>query len=94
MLKVKQGVTPKNLVIAAAAINCADGLDFDVVITSGTDGKHMKGSKHYTGEALDLRTSNIPAHQRKKYVDRLNAKLPEYDVIDEGDHIHIEYDPD
>ena len=40
MLKVKRGVTPKNLVIAAAAINSAVqiGLPVDVVITSGTDG--------------------------------------------------------
>ncbi len=94
MLKVKSGVTPKNLTIAAAAINASEGLGFDVVITSGTDGKHMRQSKHYDGNALDIRTVNIPRTARAPYLAQLRVRLGEdYDVIDEGNHIHIEYDP-
>lgn len=94
MLKVKPGVEPRILIIAAAAINAAEGLGFDVVITSGNDGTHKVGSKHYSYEALDLRTFNIPKQYRALYIDRLRFRLGNaYDVIDEGDHIHVEYDP-
>lgn len=96
MLKVKTGVKPKNLVIAAAAINTAIQIDLpvDIVITSGTDGKHMKGSKHYSGDALDLRRSNIPTKLLDTYLTRLRGRLGEdYDVVLEKDHIHVEYDP-
>jgi hypothetical protein len=33
----------------------AEGL----VITSGSDSTHMAGSKHYTGEAIDLRSKTL-----------------------------------
>ena len=94
MLKVKNGVSPKNLVIAAAAANVAHVMDVTVYITSGTDGKHMTGSKHYTGEALDLRISNLTKPQIHEVVSRLKTRLGlDYDVILESDHIHIEHDP-
>lgn len=94
MLKIKAGVTPKNLVIAAALANAAWDLPFDVVITSGTDGTHMKGSKHYSGNALDVRTSNIPKDWLKVYIDRVKNRLgPDYDLVLEVDHLHVEYDP-
>ena len=89
-------MTPKNLVIAAAAINAATQInaEWDVIITSGTDGVHKKGSKHYVGGALDLRISNIPNGQLSIYVKALKGRLgPDYDVVLESDHIHCEYDP-
>ena len=95
MLKVKNGVTPKNLQIACAAINAAIQIngDFDVIITSGTDGVHMKGSKHYTHEALDIRISNIPSTQLIPYVRALRGRLgKDFDVVLEDDHIHVEWD--
>ena len=55
MLKVKGGVLPKNLVIAAAAANAASEMAVTATITSGSDGQHMKGSRHYTYDALDFR---------------------------------------
>lgn len=94
MLKVKNGVTPKNLIIAAAIANVGWDLPFDLVITSGTDGKHMKGSKHYTGEALDVRTSNIPKGEVGLVLNRLQTRLgSDYQVLLEADHIHVEFDP-
>ena len=94
MLKVKRGVKPKILVIAAAAANAAWDEGWDVVITSGTDGQHMVGSKHYSSEALDLRISNIPVLDLPLYVERLRARLGhDYDVVLESDHIHVEFDP-
>jgi hypothetical protein len=93
MLKVKPGVTPKILVIAAAAANTAEKGGFEVVITSGTDGTHKKGSKHYSCDALDLRISNLTTPQRKALIAGLMARLgDDYDIILERDHIHVEHD--
>jgi hypothetical protein len=94
MLKVKSGVTPRNLVIAAAVANTAQILGLELTITSGTDGKHKRGSKHYSGEALDVRTRNLTKANVKRVVDMLAARLGRgYDVVLETDHIHVEYDP-
>ena len=97
MLKIKSGVKPRSLIIAAAAINTAIDIDapFDVVITSGNDSKHMKGSKHYDDAALDIRRFNIPAKWLDRFLTKLRGRLGgDYQVILEKDHIHVEYDPE
>ena len=64
------------------------------IITSGRDGKHMKNSKHYTGEAIDLRTRDLTRGKATRLLKALRDKLGnKYDVILETDHIHLEYDP-
>lgn len=95
MVKIKNGVTPRNLVILAAIANCAWDLPYDITITSGTDGKHMEGSKHYTGDALDVRIFSFPsARDKNLFFERVALRLgKDYEVIMEGDHCHIEYDP-
>lgn len=46
-----------------------------------------------TGNAIDLRTRDLSKEQREQLAQRLKDALGNnYDVIDEGDHIHIEYD--
>lgn len=65
-----------------------------VTITAGLDGKHMKGSKHYEGLALDLRTRYFTPQE----IDQISSKLiyhfeDTYDVVVHTTHIHIEYDP-
>ena len=63
----------------------------EAVITSGRDGKHMTGSKHYEGKAFDLRTWHVIEELGK----RLRAYLGKYyDVVVESDHIHIELERD
>ena len=92
MLKVKAGVTPKLLRIAAGAANVAELLGLEITITSGNDGKHMKGSKHYTYEALDFRTRDLSKTNVTKVMTMLRGRLgPHYDVILEHDHLHVEY---
>lgn len=94
MLKVKDGVTPHNLIIAAAAANVASTMEVTIVITSGTDGKHMDGSKHYTGDALDFRISNLTKSQISTFKQRMAARLgPAYQVLLEPDHVHVEFNP-
>lgn len=94
MIKIKDGVTPQLLVIAAALANLAEENGLLLVITSGTDGTHMVGSKHYKGEALDIRISNLTNEEISLVKIGLLTKLGvKYDVILEKDHIHVEYDP-
>ena len=64
------------------------------IITSTTDGRHMSGSKHYKGLAVDLRTRDLPLDVQKRYYFALNYALSKLcDVVFESDHIHIEYSP-
>lgn len=95
MVKVKTGVKPRNLLIAAGLANTSEKLGLTLVITSGTDGVHMSGSKHYNGDALDVRISNLTPAELRSTLSDLTSRLSPlgFQVILEDDHIHIEYDP-
>ena len=75
---------------------CADVFDRDsltVTITSARDGRHGHHSHHYKGLAIDIRVWEIPG-KVNFYCEKFREALgPEYQVINEQDHIHIEYDP-
>lgn len=99
MLRVKTGVTPKHLIIAAAVANAASALELNVTITSGTDGRHMKGSRHYSSEALDVRSKNFKDHKAKlAFLTHVLARLGKgYQGFLEAvgkaeEHFHIEWD--
>ena len=100
LIKFKSTVkVPKVVIIACAIINAANtlGLTHDIVVTSGNDSKHKVGSKHYSDEALDIRTKNIA--EPHKFASTIRRRLgPDYDVIledEEGpnEHLHCEFDP-
>jgi len=73
----------------------------DMVVTSCSDGKHMENSKHYTGEAFDIRCWTTPISgvqvnngTKAMYVHEIGLLLgDDWDVVAETTHIHIEYDP-
>ncbi|MFW5831267.1 MAG: hypothetical protein ACOCVA_03390 [Prolixibacteraceae bacterium] len=66
----------------------------EMVVTAGFDGSHMQGSKHYEGNAFDMRSRFYTDSELRTLLDNLRENLgPHYDVIDEVSHIHIEYDP-
>src|SRR3990167_10791086 len=71
MIKVKTGVQPPILVLMAALTNAfenaqlLDGVPGELVITSGSDGTHMKGSRHYDYAALDVRSKTFADDHRK-----------------------------
>lgn len=64
------------------------------VVTSICDGQHMKTSLHYSGLAMDIRTRDIDPTLVRPCVQELQESLgSQYDVVLEGDHIHLEFDP-
>jgi hypothetical protein len=66
----------------------------DAIVTYTTNGRHSERSLHYSGNAIDLRTRDLTREQIAAIVEQLREELgDDYDVIFEGDHIHIEYDP-
>ena len=75
----------------------------ELVVTSMRDSKHKVGSLHrwqphereLPCNAADLRTHYFDnVAQGRRVSDKLREALPDdYDVVYEGDHIHLEYDP-
>jgi hypothetical protein len=93
---IKQGVDISRLKKPAreamqAASDLLSALGDEIVVTSTYEGNHMAGSLHYANKALDF-TGRY--HFRKEYGSILEKKIgPDYDVVIEDDHIHIEYHP-
>jgi len=71
-----------------------------MVVTSLNDGQHRKGSHHYTGQAADLRTHNVPRMNLEELYGALREKLgPAWRVLLESkglpnEHFHIEPMPE
>ena len=63
----------------------------EMVVTEGTGGKHMVGSRHYDGYAVDIRSRDIDGNLIPLVLDRLKNKLgDEYDCLFETNHFHVE----
>ena len=67
-----------------------------VVITSVRDGQHMERSKHYSGDAADVRlvsrfntTENV---DMKVLAEARAALSDQFDLVLEDDHYHLELD--
>jgi len=61
------------------------------IVTSTYEGTHGAGSLHYSNDAFD---SNRPKKNPKGVAKNIKSRLgPDYDVVLEHDHIHVEYDP-
>lgn len=58
-----------------------------VYITSIREGTHSPGSFHPQGAAFDMRPGSVLAKDHKA------ALGPDFDVVDEPTHRHVEYDP-
>ena len=86
------GMRPEILLAAVAAERVYEEAGHDFTITACVDGKHMAGSLHYAGAAIDVRTRDIPLADVQKLIARIKACLgDDFDVILEVDHIHIEF---
>ncbi len=68
--------------------------DADLIVTSLLEGDHNVDSLHYKGLAVDIRIRHLSKVDQATAAARLRVALgPEYDVILEKTHIHVEFDP-
>jgi len=81
--EIRRSMSPVSKILAAY------GTEF--IITSTYEGNHGEGSLHYGDDAYDCKG---PTKQRDECVNDIKLELGDnYDVVDERDHIHIEWDP-
>ena len=101
MIHFKAGVSLENVkpqtavgMKLAEQVYMESGIEV-MVVTSVNDGRHMTGSKHYTGEAFDTRIWGISTERLQMMLVRLNTLMDHlgFDIVLESDHFHIEYDP-
>lgn len=86
------GIKPEILLSILIAERIWSTHGADLVITSLIDGKHSLGSLHYVGMAVDLRRWQLDDPEQA--VEELKAALgPDYDVILESTHVHVEFQP-
>ena len=90
-----ENATPQLIIGLIVAQYVYDSFGITLVVTSVYDGSHSVRGLHPRGRAADLRTRHFPDELKvDTVVTRLKQSLPAgFDVIQEKDHIHMEYDP-
>lgn len=93
-----RGLRPELVVAIGVAGWVFSAAGHELTVTSACEGKHSKGSKHYSGLAVDLRTRDIPGGPEgiaatSLAVDLREALGNEFDVVVEKTHIHVEFHP-
>ena len=87
-----QGIRPEMLFGLMIVSDLCRGTGAKALITSVVDGLHMINSLHYAGSAVDFILSLV--EDREDWVAELSRRLGrDFDVIDEGTHVHVEYQP-
>jgi len=67
---------------------------YDCTMTSATDRTHSRASLHYIGNGSDYSYFGVSPYNRLKIRDDVKVRLGrEFDVVDEGDHLHVEWQP-
>ena len=108
MIDLKAGVKPLKLtpqilfaMAIAETVYSAAGYPTVTVTSLGErESRHKDGSKHYTGEAVDLRLNHIAEAGKRAWIaERLTLRLAPagYDVLHEyhgttREHLHVEWD--
>lgn len=86
------GLRPEIIIALMVASEIYHTYDLTCELTCGTDSKHKEGSLHYVGLAIDIALP--PANVKDKIFSELRMNLEdEFDVVLEGNHIHIEFQP-
>ena len=73
-------------------INLLNYRGYETIITSGSekDPIHKTNSKHFVGDAVDLRSRHIPTHALKIIQHDIGTLLPNFTFLIESDHIHFQ----
>lgn len=88
------GLRPEMIIAVLVAKDVYDALKAEFVITSGIEGKHQRGSLHYAGCAIDIRTNNLQNDEKKRVADDIRDRLTDdFDVVLGKQNIHIEFQP-
>lgn len=88
------GFTPALLRILVGLMRLSEA--WVVMITAGSDGTHLDTSRHYTFEAVDVRTKHYSGNRKLAFVEAVKRELgPAFTVLleDEGgpqEHLHIQ----
>ena len=89
-----RGLQPQMALAYTIAAACYAKHGHTCVITSASDSKHGPNSLHYCGKALDIRTRDLQGLVKVTLRDEIADALgPQFDVVLESDHIHMEFDP-
>lgn len=100
-VKIKPGVTfvfaPAMFRILEVLKKISGDLGRDITVTSGSDGVHSgPNDPHYSGNALDIRTNDMPPPVKKVVLGLLLSDLgPKFSGFIEnpgkpGEHIHVQ----
>ena len=97
MLKIEKNVLVVQDVGLCLAIivahECFYSYGYTCRITSMRDGTHSSKSYHYLDSAVDCGLRDVDPRHHIKITKAIELNLPDYyDVVCEGDHIHIELD--
>ena len=66
----------------------------ELVVTCGMEGKHGRGSLHYVGYAVDVRTRDLEPEELAALVSVAKDSLgQDFDVVLEKTHLHVEFQP-
>ena len=89
------GISPQIAFAIPVIQGCTNAQEVELVVTCATDSRHKRGSKHYTGHAIDIRTRDMKNDLRKQQcAEEIRDCLgSEFDVVLHSTHIHIEWDP-
>ena len=89
-----RGLKPEALLAIIICNEVVSGMNFELVITSITEGEHGPLSLHPTGEAFDFETRKMTKEHAVVCRDHCQKRLgPYYDVVFEKSHMHVEHDP-
>lgn len=99
MIMTKLGVSLlglKSPILHALIIMCnltTSNYGKNITVTSTTEGVHREASLHPCGYAVDIRSWSFTTKQMVDIYAYMSNNLgPDYDVIMEKDHLHIEYE--
>jgi len=90
------GIKPEIVCVIPIIIEVLRNHNHPFLITALTDGQHMMGSMHHLGLAVDVdfQQRRFSPETGEIIANDLEVALgPDYDVVFEKHHFHIEYDP-
>ncbi len=89
-----RGIRPEIVLATFIISDVLHNLSHTTTITEGTGGRHGRGSLHFSGNAVDIRTRHIPSAERHGVRYEIARRLNnEFDVVLEATHIHVEFQP-